>query len=316
MLKRAKRQIRAIANKLFVSEVKSVAMQNLLLAGRLASWQGRANKNIHSLSDVEFRVSSQMGEDGIVDWLIEIAQIPAHLQSFIEFGVESYTEANTLFLLQNRNWRGLVMDGRPTLLRDLKASELFWRYNLTVRSAFITRENIDSHIIDAGYSGEIGLLSVDIDGNDYWVWEAISSVQPVLFVCEYNAVFGDIWPISVPYDAQFQRTKKHFSNLYFGASIGALCSLATSKGYVFLGTNMGGTNAFFVRKDYAGKFESALESRIALPSSLRDSRDASGNLNYAVGLSRSNLISSLPVVNVETGETTNLGQLDPLYSKE
>ena len=75
-------------------------------------------------------------------------------------------------------------------------SKLFWGYDLTAKSAFITRENVNDLFVDAGFSGEIGLLSIDIDGNDYWVWEAIRAVRPIICVCEYNAVFGDIWPIS------------------------------------------------------------------------------------------------------------------------
>ncbi len=70
------------------------------------------------------------------------------------------------------------------------------------------------------------MLSVDIDGNDYWVWEAIDAVQPIICVCEYNAVLGDLWPLSVPYDPKFTRTLPEYAHLYFGASIAALRSLA------------------------------------------------------------------------------------------
>ncbi|MFZ0536219.1 MAG: hypothetical protein WAM47_05140, partial [Candidatus Sulfotelmatobacter sp.] len=214
---------------------------------------------ISSLDEVEFKVFSQWGEDGIIDWLIERAEIPPHLHSFIEFGVESYAEANTRFLLQNRNWRGLVMDGDPARIERLnKQKQLFWGYDLTAKSAFITRENVNDLFVDAGFSGEIGLLSIDIDGNDYWVWEAIRAVRPIICVCEYNAVFGDIWPISVPYDPHFVRTRPEFRNLYFGASIAAFRSLASQKGYQFLGTNSGGVNAFFIREDYASRFDSGL----------------------------------------------------------
>ncbi|MGA3196907.1 MAG: hypothetical protein ABSD39_18075, partial [Terriglobales bacterium] len=76
---------------------------------------------ISSLEQVEFKVTSQWGEDGIIDWLVERAGIPAHLSSFIEFGVESYAEANTRFLLQNRNWRGLVIDGSSSQIDRLKS---------------------------------------------------------------------------------------------------------------------------------------------------------------------------------------------------
>jgi hypothetical protein len=281
----------------------------------MASWEVRSMECVNSLEQVEFKVSSQWGEDGIIDWLVERAEIPDHLRSFVEFGVESYTEANTRFLLQNRNWRGLVMDGSPAQIERLKKeTRLFWGWDLTAKAAFITRENINDLIAGAGFSGEIGLLSVDIDGNDYWVWEAISAVRPVFCICEYNAVFGDVWPVSIPYEPHFTRTRAECRNLYFGASIAALRSLASRKGYEFLGTNSAGVNAFFVRKDYAARFTSLLKSRNAQPSRLRESRDLSGALSFARGLERLSLIRELSVINVETLEKQVLGNLTPLYS--
>jgi len=294
---------------------QSTADNSFLLLGRIASRQVRAIKSVSSLGEVEFKVYSQWGEDGIIDWLVEQAEIPPHLQTFIEFGIESYEEANTRFLLENRNWRGLVIDGNATRIELLKReSKLFCRYDLTAKTAFITRENINDLFTHAGFSGEIGLLSIDIDGNDYWVWEAISAVRPVICICEYNAVFGNVWPLSIPYEPSFVRTRREFSNLYFGASIGALRSLADRKGYRFLGTNLEGVNAFFVRQDYSSKFESLLANPTEQPSKFRESRDHSGQLSFRRGLERSHLIRDLPVVNTETLRKQNLGSVQPLYS--
>ncbi len=182
-------------------------------------------ESIRSLQEIEFRVFSQFGEDGIIDWLIEKSNVPPPLQSFVEFGVEEYGEANTRFLLENRNWRGLVMDGNPTLVQRLREDSISWKHDLTAKSAFITRENINDLVAQAGFSGEIGLLCIDIDGNDYWVWESLTAVNPVICVCEYNAVFGNLHAISIPYDGDFMRSRAHFSHLYFGASIPAFCYL-------------------------------------------------------------------------------------------
>jgi hypothetical protein len=290
---------------------------NLQLLGRMASLQVRSLKTISSLHDAEFKVSSQWGEDGIIDWLIERAEIPPISQSFVEFGVETYRQANTRFLLQNRNWRGLIMDGSADMVDTANKDGLSWRYDLTVRPAFITRENINNLISSAGFEGDIGLLSIDLDGNDYWVWEAIQVIRPIICICEYNAVFGDIYSISTPYDPSFNRTKAHHSNLYFGASIAALCSLAMKKGYRFVGTTSVGNDAFFVREDYAKRFvDSSLQNIRALPSRFRESRDESGQLNYIGGVERLKHISLLPVVNIETGETIKLGDLQSVYSKE
>jgi hypothetical protein len=273
-------------------------------------------KEIRSLQDIEFKVFSQWGEDGIIDWLIERAAIPAHLYTFVEFGVENYRQANTRFLLENRNWRGLIMDGNSTLVETLKEDALYWQYDLAAKSAFITRENINTLLIEAGFSGEIGLLSVDVDGNDYWIWEAISVIQPVICICEYNAVFGDLHAISVPYDAKFDRGLGHFSHLYFGASIVALRALAKRKGYKFLGTTMAGNDAFFIRDDYASYFDSALGDTVGWPSQYRESRDIAGHLSYIRGRHRSDLLADLPVIKTETGETCKIGDLGPIYSND
>jgi hypothetical protein len=291
--------------------------ESLQLSGRMASWQVRARHVIANLQEVEFRVSSQWGQDGIIDWLIERAEIPSEAQTFIEFGVETYRQANTRFLLQNRNWRGLIMDSRRSVVQAVESDNLAWRYDLTARSAFITRENINDLISAEGFGGEIGLLSIDLDGNDYWIWETLHAVQPIICVCEYNAVFGDLHPICTPYHQNFRRATAHFSNLYFGASIAALRSLAARKGYRFVGTNSAGNDAFFVREDYASCFieESLIQVR-SLPSRFRESRDRSGLNTYIGGVERVRQISALPVINVETGEMMKLGDLETVYSDE
>jgi hypothetical protein len=290
---------------------------SLQLLGRMASWQVRSQEVISSLADVEFKVSSQWGEDGIIDWLVERARIPPNAQSFIEFGVESYRQANTRFLLQNRNWRGLIMDGGSAMVAAAEEDNLTWKHDLTINKAFITRENIDELILSAGFGRDVGLLSIDIDGNDYWVWEAVQSVCPILCICEYNAVFGDVYPISVPYEPSFNRTSSHSSNLYFGASLAALRSLAVKKGYRFVGTTSAGNDAFFVREDYARQFvDSSLHAITAMPSRFRESRGRSGRPTYLGGVDRLKQIAKLPVVNVETGEITMLGNFQAIYSKE
>jgi hypothetical protein len=287
------------------------------LLGKMAAWQVRSQKVISSLHDIEFKVTSQWGEDGIIDWLVERAKIPVACHTFVEFGVETYREANTRFLLQNRNWRGLIMDGSPDLLPAVKTDGLYWKHDLTAKIAFITRENINELISSAGFSGDIGLLSIDLDGNDYWVWEAISAVRPIICICEYNAVFGDVYPISVPYNPTFFRTDAHSSNLYFGASIAALRSLASQKGYRFVGTTSAANDAFFVREDYAQRFVDASVLDIqALPSAARESVDQSGALTYVTGINRLEHIKAMSVVNVQTGETVEISQLGSVYSTE
>ncbi|MGA9670474.1 MAG: hypothetical protein WBQ94_14770 [Terracidiphilus sp.] len=249
--------------------------------------------------------------------MIERVQIPPEHQTFIEFGVEDYRQSNTRFLLQNRNWRGFIMDAHPALVRAVRRDGFAWRYDLTAQPAFVTRENINDLIETAGFGGEIGLLSIDLDGNDYWVWEKLSVVRPIICVCEYNALLGDLHPISTPYHHSFNRTKAHPSNLYFGASITALRSLAAKKGYRFVGTNSAGNDAFFVREDYARRFvDDSLRQIRSLPSRFRESRDESGMNSYISGMERLKHISQMPVTNVETGSTMTLRDLEAVYSDE
>lgn len=195
----------------------------------------------------EFRVYSQFGEDGILQFLFR--HIPVANKMFVEFGVEDYRECNTRFLLVNNRWSGLVMDGSEDNMAKLKADPVYWRYNLKALQAFVTVDNINQILSDNGVEGEIGLLSIDIDGNDYWVWEAITVVRPTVVVIEYNYRFGTEDAVVVPYDKAFDKNCAHPSAVYYGASLRALCHLAQRKGYLFVGCSSGGVNAFFVRED-------------------------------------------------------------------
>ena len=179
-------------------------------------------------SAAEFKVSSQWGEDEIIEHLVR--HVPVTRDVFVEFGVQDYRESNTRFLLVNRNWSGLVIDGSAANVASIKQDPIYWRYNLKAECAFITRGNINDTIRRQGVFGDIGLLSVDIDGNDYWVWQAIDCVSPRIVVAEYNALFGAIAAVSVPYDNSFERGRAHCSNLYWGCSLAALDASRRDKG--------------------------------------------------------------------------------------
>ena len=166
-----------------------------------------------------------------------------------------------------------------------------------------------------GLSGDIGMLSIDIDGNDYWVWKAIDSVKPAIVVCEYNAVFGDLHRITVPYRPDFQRTRAHYSNLYFGASLPALIDLGEQKGYVFVGTNSNGCNAFFVRKDLSAVADS-IGTIKSFPSAFRESRNGDGQLTFARGPERADSIRHLPVFDFGSNSVRAIADLGALYSTD
>jgi hypothetical protein len=278
-----------------------------MLLGQQHEERVRKIDSVSSLADVEFRVYSQWGEDGIIQHLIQRVSVPNPV--FVEFGVGDYRESNTRFLVRRHNWRGLVIDSDPNNIAYLKRDPIYWKHELQAVCSFVTKDNIDSLIRNAGISGDIGLLSVDIDGNDYWVWQAITGVQPRIVICEYNSVFGQQHPISIPYQADFRRTRAHVSNLYYGASLPALCHLAAAKGYEFVGCTSAGVNAFFVRRDLAGPFRSLSPAEGYVQSRFRESRDASARPTFVTGPDRLRLIADLPVVDVATGGVVRLSDL-------
>lgn len=286
---------------------RQTVMQALALANH-----NRAFSSLNDLSEVEFSAFSQWGEDGIIDWLV--SRLPDIPKTFIEFGVEDYQESNTRLLLLLRNWRGLVMDGSAEYINDICSQHIYWRHGLTAKCAFIDRDNINRLLKDSGMVGPVGLLSVDIDGNDYWVWKSIEVASPAIVVTEYNAVFGDIHPLTVPYRNNFQRTQAHHSNLYFGASLPAMIQIGRHKGYTFVGTTSTGCNAFFVRDDLAAKVTPALLNSWGYPSHVREARDENGNLLFLDGAARAQHIAHLPLVNPQTGTQTCLAECDELYS--
>jgi hypothetical protein len=280
-----------------------------VLIGRLSAERQAEQGILGSIQDAEFKVFSQFGEDGILQYLVRTCGIMPEERIFVEFGVETYDEANTRFLLHTGQWSGLVIDGSKSNIAAIHNSDVVWRHGVEAIAAFIDRDNIDELISSAGISGRIGILSIDIDGNDYWVWERIRSVDPVIVVAEYNSVFGPDRAVSVPYSEDFVRNKAHHSNLYWGCSIQALAHLAGRKGYALVGSNSAGNNAFFVRRERLNGLSESVASNAYVCSHFRESRDRAGNLTWLHGIERRRLIRHLPLVDVTTGETLTVGDL-------
>jgi hypothetical protein len=275
---------------------------------------GRLNaarvRSVERLEDAEFRVFSQFGEDGIIQWLVQRVEIPS--RTFVEFGVEDYRESNTRFLVEHDDWSGLAIDGGESHKAFVEQSQLGWRHTVDTRTAFLTAQNLDAVIGDAGYRGDIGLVCIDVDGMDYWLLEALSVVSPRVLVAEYNNLFGPERAVTVPYDPAFDRTAAHWSTLYFGASIAAITSLAASKGYALVGSNQAGTNAFFVRRDVVGSIPERAAEDVWRDSTVRQARDVNGQLLYLGGRAQQlHLIADLPLLDVVSGERSSIGKLFP-----
>ncbi len=279
--------------------LRSIDERTKKIQESLGRIEGRQLRDLPAanIQAAEFRVFSQWGEDGILQHLLGRVEVSRKI--FVEFGVENYTESNTRYLLMNGNWAGLVIDGSRENIDYIKRDEIYWRYNLKAECAFITRENINDLIGRNGISGEIGLLSIDIDGNDYWVWEAIEVIAPDVVVVEYNSRFGPERAVTVPYDAGFVRTAAHYSNIYYGSSLAALCSLGKRKGYSFVGCNTSGVNAFFVRNESRPPDLPELKPAEGfVRSKFRESRDQRGALALMTDAEEEAILDRLPVVDV------------------
>ena len=249
----------------------------MILQGKIMAELNK-QKTSKNIQDYEFKVFSQNGEDGIIQHLID--KIDVKNKTFIEFGVESYQEANTRFLIENDNWSGLIIDGSEEYMNGVKYSTLGWKRDIKAVAKFIDKDNINDIFKDAGMTGEIGILSVDIDGNDYWVFKAIDCVNPQILIMEYNSLFGANDNVTVPYDKNFVRGNAHYSNLYYGASIGALTKIANERGYDLVGSNSFGNNIFFVRHDCNTLGISLTAKEAYVKSKFKESRNEEGALTY------------------------------------
>jgi hypothetical protein len=188
-----------------------------------------------------FRLSSQNQEDGITAALLREAG--AVNRTFVEIG-SGLSGGNSAFLAREWGWTGLMVDG------NARMTQVGRRFpGVSAVSAWVTRESINDLIAQHGFAGEVDVLSLDLDGNDYWVWEALTACSPRIVILEYNSIFGANRAVTVPYNPKFDRHEHH--TMYHGASLAALAQLSARKGYRLVAVEPTGVNAFFLRADVA-----------------------------------------------------------------
>lgn len=211
---------------------------------------------IADITRYERRIGSQNGEDGILEAIF--LKLGTTGKFFVEFGSGNLSECNTVYLARWKGWRGLWMDGGYV--------DRLGR----VRRERITAENVESLFAKYEVPKQFDLLSIDIDGNDYWVWQAIRAYEPRVVIIEYNATFGASERKTIPYDAGYSWTGE---TNYFGASLPALQRLGEAKGYALVGCDSSGTNAVFVRRDLLdGHFDLGDPSALYRPPTCFDGR--------------------------------------------
>lgn len=217
-------------------------------AGRLERLaQDARHDDPRSLVRSGYRCFSQFDGDGYVDEIFR--RIGTTDRSFVEFGVGDGLENNTVALLLG-GWAGLWIEASGPLAAKVRTgfAEPLADGRLKLLESFVTAENIEALLDRGQVPAEPDLLSVDIDGNDYWVWRALRRFRPRAVVIEYNASLGRSARAVQPYRAEAVWD----GTTAFGASLGALEDLGREKGYVLVGCDLVGVNAFFVREDLAG----------------------------------------------------------------
>lgn len=204
-----------------------------------AKYQDRLN-----LNRFEHRMFSQSGEDGIIHEVFQ--RIGETNRTFIELGSGDGLENNTTSLLV-RGWNGHWIECNRRCVARIRAKFQQFLHSgaLTVELERVTAENIEELLSRRGLTLEPDLLSIDIDGNDYWVWKAISSLRARVVVAEYNALFQP----DVEWIMAYAPQHRWRGTTYYGASLASLVRLGTEKGYRLVGCSLSGVNAFFVRQD-------------------------------------------------------------------
>lgn len=224
---------------------KTLSQQYRLLASAGKEW-------LPNLKDVGFRKYSQFEEDGILLYIFSL--VPPINRTCVEICAGDGRECNTSNLIINHGWWGHLFDGNE---KNVRAGEAFFSknkdtflYRPRFTKAWVTAENANELIASSGASGPIDLLSLDIDGMDYWVWKAISVIEPQVVVCETHNPVPPDKALTVPYDPAFVFETEN----YRGASLAAMCKLGREKGYRLVGTNRFGFNAFFIKNGVGEAF--------------------------------------------------------------
>jgi len=290
-----KKLINKLKWQLGLNKLQNEIYENRILLGKQLSIEIKKMPVTTKIEETEFKVFSQWGDDGIIQFLINNIDISS--KRFIEFGVEDFTESNCRFLLMNDNWSGLVIDGSQSNINYIKKDQISWKYDLLAHCEFIKKDNINRIFKENGFEGDIGILSIDIDGNDYYIWDQIDTVTPDIVIVEYNSVFGHR-PISVPYNDNFYILDAHFSHLYFGASLQGFNQLAKQKGYSFVGCNSTGINAYFIKTSKLNGIPIRDVEKDFVKSKFKQSRGKNKQLTYLNYDQSQEILKGLDVYNV------------------
>ena len=246
----------------------------------------------YDLLSQRFGYLSQNEEDGLL--LALFKRIGTTDRRFVEIGC-GMNGGNSGFLAQECGWRGLMVDAKTASIE--KVTVRFKGHPVQTVKQRVTREGVNVLLEKFGFTGEIDLLSIDIDGMDYWVWEAVTACSPRVVAVEYNWLFGAERAVTIPYSSEFDLGAIG-NRGYRGASLAAHAHLGRSKGYRLVATER--VNAFFVRNDLAPEMREIEVARgYRAPLNITRAKDVFQKIAKA----------GLPLVDVVSGRSGTIDEL-------
>ena len=263
---------------------------------------------VNKLSDVDYKIFSQNGEDGILDYLLY--QLKIEKPKYIEIGVGDYTESNTRFIFERCSPKGTVVDCLENLEEKIKKNFSLWKSELKIVNDFVNPNNIIKIMREADTLNNLDIFSLDIDGIDYWILKELPKDFSKIAIVEFNPIFGKNLKVSVPNIINFDRKKYHYSNLCFGMSLQAAIEIMNEKNFYFVGTNLLRNNAFFISKNYKKEkyFKNLMINNIenSTDANFTESRDIKGNLNFLNYQKRVKEILECEVIDLSVNSNTKI----------
>jgi len=289
----------------FISLITKTNDRNIFAIGSAHFSEMRQHySKIKHLSDADYKVFSQTGEDGIIDYLLYSLNIK--VPQFVEIGVGDYRESNTRYIFEKNCCRGMIIDKNPNLKNKVSKNVRLWKGDLTIIETTVKSNDIANILTSNNFDNNLDILVLDVDGIDYWILQALPEKFSKIAVIEYNSIFGPNLEITIPNLTNFDRKKYHYSYLCYGVSLKALIKLMNKKKYVFVGTNIACYNAFFILESDVKKLNLTLPDTNNLTkyttSYIRDSRSIDGKLNYLTGKQKLKEIENCEVIDLSNPE--------------
>jgi hypothetical protein len=267
-------------------------------------------KNINDIEQVFYKVFSQNGEDGILQYLLYSLKI--NTPKFVEIGTENYSESNTRYIYETYSTDGLIIDGHENLEEKIGKFLPLYKGNLKIICKLIEPDSIIDILRKNNFIENLDIFSLDIDSVDYWVIKELPNKISKIFIAEYNPYFGPDLEITVPNIKNFNRTHYHYSNLCWGASLKAIINILKEKGFSFIGVNDLKNNAFFVLNEYLKLISLKPPKKNLLEytrAKYREGRDIKGKLTYHSPDDVINIIKNCEVFDLKDKQIKKISEL-------